>query len=447
MAGCISATARGPACPEHGEHLGTQRKNDAVESRWRLSARGCFRGSHLSFTGSGTSRWSSTCWRRAATWPRCALAGRTGWLNPRLVTNPFYPAERRTARRGGQRLAGATPLFLTGNTDWYLSNASILWAANAMRPNGVTYNGGTRYMPLTDGKRNDCFERFFLTVSPRYEEVLPIIPNPPSPWKHVTGTRVWRAHGACNREQDARYWTDVHRLRHDPDGRHRPRDRLARRRRELHLPHPGRAGQGRRPGRLRLRPAHAGQARLRLRPLQQLHRLRPGERVLELRPGRRASDNQLQHAWMRCYAPKPARAVEYCARLAPQIQGSSTSAPPTATCTPPSRPGTAWTTTRACPGAGTFAAVFYAYGEIMLHQKKAWNGPVYSEGNYHCFYCGLTDGNYGQDQSYRPAENPWLVDFDLRKMHDLGCNFGMGNPEMFYANAPQPRGTPEQRDA
>ncbi|HWI58676.1 MAG TPA: hypothetical protein VNZ22_15735, partial [Bacillota bacterium] len=55
--------------------------------------------------------------------------------------------------------------------------------------------------------------------------------------------------------------------------------------------------------------------------------------------------------------------------------------------------------------------------------------------------------NYGQDQSYRPAENPWLVDFDLRKLHDLGCNFGVGNLEMFYANRPQPRNTPEERDA
>jgi hypothetical protein len=99
------------------------------------------------------------------------------------------------------------------------------------------------------------------------------------------------------------------------------------------------------------------------------------------------------------------------------------------------------------PGAGTFVAVFYSYGEIMLQQKQAWSGPVYSEGNYHCFYMGLTDGNYGQDQSYRPAENPWLVDFDLRQMHDLGCNFGMGNLEMFYANAPQPHGTQDQRDA
>ena len=39
------------------------------------------------------------------------------------------------------------------------------------------------------------------------------------------------------------------------------------------------------------------------------------------------------------------------------------------------------------------------------------------------------------------------MDFDLRRMHDLGCNFGMGTMDMFYANVPQPRGTPEQRDA
>ena len=157
--------------------------------------------------------------------------------------------------------------------------------------------------------------------------------------------------------------------------------------------------------------------------------------------------NQLQHAWMRCYAPKPARAVEYCARLAPQIQAKfhfSTAYCDVHTAVAP------WHRVDydpRVPGAGTFAAVFYAYGEIMLLQKQAWHGPVYSEGNYHCFYMGLTDGNYGQDQSYRPAENPWLVDFDLRQMHPLGCNFGMGNLDMFYANVPQPRATPEQREA
>ena len=86
------------------------------------------------------------------------------------------------------------------------------------------------------------------------------------------------------------------------------------------------------------------------------------------------------------------------------------------------------------PGAGTFAATFYAYGEIMLHQKQTWNGPVYSEGNNHWYYCGLTDGNYGQDQVGQLATSPWLVDFDLRKMHPLCCNFGMGSPDMFYGS-------------
>lgn len=99
------------------------------------------------------------------------------------------------------------------------------------------------------------------------------------------------------------------------------------------------------------------------------------------------------------------------------------------------------------PGAGTLSAVFYAFGEIMLLQKQAWNGPVYSEGNNHAFYCGLTDGNYGQDQAYRPADNPWLVDFDLRKLHDLCCNFGMGSPDMFYAGKRPSQTTPDEKDA
>ena len=146
----------------------------------------------------------------------------------------------------------------------------------------------------------------------------------------------------------------------------------------------------------------------------------------------RTPDNQLQRAWARCYAPKPAWAVEMCERLAPIIQDKFHFN--TAYCdvhtavTPWGRVDYDYRV----PGAGTFTAVFYSFGEIMLLQKKAWGGPVYSEGNHHFMYCGLTDGNYAQDQDYRIADNPWLVDFDLRRLHDLCCNFGMGNPGMFY---------------
>ena len=167
--------------------------------------------------------------------------------------------------------------------DHYRSNASALWAVNGVADDGVAYNGGSRYLPKTDGRRNDCFERLFLTVSPRFEEVLPNIPNPKSPWMHVAGERLWSAHGASNREHDYALWKKVARYGMTKMVDHRPRDRLARRRRELHVPHPGRAGQGRRrgPGRLRPQDPRPG---LPLRHLQQLHRLRPGQRVLERGP-------------------------------------------------------------------------------------------------------------------------------------------------------------------
>ena len=445
--GVYLQTARGPALPEHAEHLGARLENDTVESRWKLSAQGV----------SVEVTYAYRIWNKSLVMDvlvpgggvaevRFGRARGPGLDNPRLVTNPFYPAD---GGRPAVVVSGSpeSPLFLTGNVDWYRSNGSILWAANSISAGEVTYNGGTRYVPLTNGKRNDCFERFFLTVSPHYEEVLPSIPNPPSPWRHITGTRLWRAHGASNREQDARYWSEVHRygitqmvvtdhetLWRDEGESFTFRTRTA----------PGKGGDASAYDYARLMQDKLGFV---YGPYNNFTDFAPVNEFWNFDMVARDPNNQLQHAWMRCYAPKPARAVEYCARLAPQIQAKfrfSTAYCDVHTAVAP------WHRVDydpRAPGAGTFAAVFYSYGEIMLLQKQAWQGPVYSEGNYHCFYMGLTDGNYGQDQSYRPAENPWLVDFDLRHMHDLGCNFGMGNLDMFYASVPQPRSTAEQRDA
>jgi hypothetical protein len=443
--GIYLATAKGPVSVEKAEHLGSQLKVDSVESRWRLNADGV--------TVEATFVYH--LWNKSLVIDVLAPGGNiaevryghaTGLRNPRLVTNPFYPLDG--ARPAVVVSDGASgPLFLAGNTDWYLSNASTPWAVNAIASDTVTYNGGTRYIPLTNGKRNDCFERFFITVSPQYEEVLPNIPNPVSPWKHITGTRLWRAHGASNREHDRQYWSNVHRhgltqivvtdhetLWRDGGESFTFRTKAA----------PGKGGDQGAYDYARFMQDKLGFV---YGPYNNFTDFAPVNEFWNFDMVSRTPQNQLQHAWMRCYAPKPARAVEYCARLAPQIQEKfkfSTAYCDVHTAVAP------WHRVdydSRVPGAGTFTAVFYSFGEIMLLQKKAWNGPVYSEGNYHCFYMGLTDGNYGQDQSYRPAENPWLVDFDLRKMHDLGCNFGMGNLEMFYANVPQPRATPEERDA
>ncbi len=369
-----------------------------------------------------------------------------GLKSPRLATHPFYPAD------GGRPATVAFdgpsgPLFLMGNTDWCRTNASTMWATNAVEETGVVYNGGTRYTPLTDGRTNDCFERFFLTVSPLLEECLPSIPNPPSPWKRITGTHVWRPHGAGDRASDKRFWSDIRRhgitemvvtdhetMWRDGGESFTFRTRTA----------PGKGGDEGAREYSRFMQDTLGFV---YGPYNNFTDFAPVNEYWSPDLIARDPQNQLQHAWFRCYAPKPARAVEYCERLSPINQakfGFSTAYCDVHTAVAP------WHRVDydpRVPGAGAMAAVFYSYGEIMLHQKKAWNGPVYSEGNYHAFYCGLTDGNYGQDQAYRPAENPWLVDFDLRRMHDLACNFGMGAPDMFYANVAQPQATREERDA
>ena len=74
---------------------------------------------------------------------------------------------------------------------------------------------------------------------------------------------------------------------------------------------------------------------------------------------------------------------------------------------------------------------FYAFGQVMLHQQEVWNGPVYSEGGNHYYYAGLITGNKSDDRGYNLARDPWLVDFDLRKLHPLGCDVGFGKRNSF----------------
>ena len=68
---------------------------------------------------------------------------------------------------------------------------------------------GTSYIPKTDGQLNDCFDRFFVTIGPKFEEHLPNIPNPKSPYKHVAGKRVWKVHFAGDLEKDKQYWKRI----------------------------------------------------------------------------------------------------------------------------------------------------------------------------------------------------------------------------------------------
>jgi hypothetical protein len=79
----------------------------------------------------------------------------------------------------------------------------------------------------------------------------------------------------------------------------------------------------------------------------------------------------------------------------------------------------------------------------MLHQQRIWNGPVFSEGGNHYYYDGLVTGSYADDRGYDLANDAWLVDFDLLKLHPLGCDIGLGNPGSFVAAL---SGVPDEKD-
>ena len=154
----------------------------------------------------------------------------------------------------------------------------------------------------------------------------------------------------------------------------------------------------------------------------------------------RKTDGSMVTAWVRCYGPKAVLTPEYCEKIVPAAQAKfafNTAYCDVHTATTP------WRRTdydARVPGAATFSQTYYAWGELMLLQKKFWEGPVYSEGNKHFFYSGLTDGNYAQDRGYNFLQEPWILDFDLLKIHPKECNFGMGTLSMFC-----PGVTPEQR--
>jgi len=430
--------------PEKTEKVDCRREGDTIVSTWR-----CRLGERTA-----EATYTFRLWQKSLVVDVRCLGGEVGEVavgkavglaEPRLVTLPYLVGDR---QRPAVVVSGPPekPLFLTAFVDYYRSNASSLWMANEVAADGVAYNGGSRYLPKNDGRRNDCFERLFVTVSPRFEEVLPNIANPKSPWMHVAGQRLWRAHGASNREHDYALWKQVARYGmtkvvitdHETGWRDGGESFTMRTRAA-----PGKGGD-------------EGQADYsrKIRALGFRYGIynnytdyAPVNEYWDEDYVTRLSDGNWRTAWARCYNPKPARAVELEARLAPIIQQKFQL--DTAYCDVHTavRPWDYCDFDARVPGAGTFAATLYAYGEIMLHQKQTWNGPVYSEGNNHWYYCGLTDGNYGQDQQARLAEEPWLVDFDLRKLHPLCCNFGMGNLGMFYGREEGLGRTPEERDA
>ena len=316
--------------------------------------------------------------------------------------------------------------------DWYRSNASAAGSA-----------GGAftmRYFPKTDGTFNPVSERLVITLSRDFADVLPEIPNPTSPHRAVTGGNAWRPHASFDHAFDMAFWREVkrqgidHVVINDHETLWRDRGESFTFRTDAAPMRGGDAAAA----------AYSRYLRIGLGyvygPYNNYTDFSPMNAHWSRDMVARRRDGTFEPAWVRCYGPKPVLAPQMCEEIVPKAQVKfryNTAYCDVHTTLPP------WLRTdydARVPGAATFAQTFYAWGELMLLQKKLWNGPVYSEGSHHFMYAGLVDGNYAQDRGYDFLSKPWIVDFDLLRIHPKECDFGMGTLSMF-----SPGKTPQEK--
>ena len=344
--------------------------------------------------------------------------------NPKLVLIPyltFGASNPRVVCFGDPK----SPRFASAWVDWYRSNGSELYSREWAQEKSAKVNGGVRYVAKTDGRRNDLYERVFFTVSPTFEETLPTIANPASPHGEEAGERLWqeswgpddyakqhkrsktlRSYGIekltqCNHEITWRDGGESFTLRTKAAPKKGGDEALAK-----YVADQGSLGW-----------------------LSGLYTnytdFAPVNEHWDEDYVQRTPSGEWRPAWPRCYALKSSRAVELDAKLAPEVQrkfGSNaaytdvqTAVSPWAYCDYDAR----------VPGAGTFAATFYAYGELLLHDQRVY-GPTWSEGTYQCLYAGLATGNYGLAYTgVDLAQEPLNVAFDLMTIHPLECDIGM----------------------
>ena len=336
-----------------------------------------------------------------------------------------------------------TPLFHLAFADWTQSNGSDLAAGSFIDDDcSPVSNGGVLYNQKTDGTRNDCYERLVYAFSPVFADVLPFIPNPPSPYRALTADYQW-CHVYLGRSRAGEYpaWRNRRRrglrkvMIHDwetcmRDGNESFTFRTT--------AAPGKGGDQ---GMYEFTRFLCDELGYLYGPYNNCCDFAPVNGYWHADRAERRANGEFIPTWNRCYSPRPAWCPEATDEFLPVLQRKyrfNTGYCDVVTCVSP------WSRTdydARVPGAGTFAATYYSYGQTLLRQRRNFGGPLYSEGGCHYLYCGLDDGNFAQDQGYGLSRNPWLVDFDLLRMHPLANNFGMGYPNMFYGRRNVPKET------
>jgi len=408
------------ALPSSAELIECKISGETLHAKWKVS-----RGSQ-----SAVLEYAFRLWQKSLVTDIHCPGGEVGKVsfgrvsdakNPRVMKVPFLVGRPGILKMGRAK----KPLFMSSVVDHYRTGSSRLYFENKIKEDGVYSGGGTYYIPKTNGKRNDCYERLFLTISPRFEEILPVIPNPVSRWMDVAARYLVCYFAVKDREEDYEYWKNIARYGMNKvimlDWETCWRDRA-----ESFT------------FRTSAAPGKGGDENLKeyIGKVQDLGlRYALYNNYVDFAPVNALWDEDMlirmptggwQQAWFRTYCPKPAKVVKLSRAITSINQDKfnpTAAGPDVHTAVSP------WSRVdfdERMPGAGTMLTQYYSYGQLLLEQQEIWNGPVYSECDNNYYYSGLVTGSGACDHGYNFNEKPWLVDFYLRKMQPISCHWSLG---------------------
>jgi len=326
----------------------------------------------------------------------------------------------------------AEGLFVAASYDWTVSAATNLDGSRAL------------YLALTDGRRNALRERIVFSAAWHLDEVLPNVPNHPSPFLGDLADRIvldiWGGRYTDIAHQFeilssygiSRCVAIVHDWQRSGYDNALP----------MHLP--AASDKGGDPGMKTL--VATGK---RLGYLVALH-----ENYVDYYPNYdhfREADIALdstakrQNAWynpgtkIQSFAVAPSALLALAATQSEEIHrryGTNASYLDVHSAVPP------WfhVDQRASEhGAGTFHTVWEVHRKLWDYERRTHHGPVFGEGNNHWYWSGCLDGAEAQFGAGWPSESgreaPLLVDFDLLKIHPLELNHGMGYYERWWGKS------------
>ena len=404
--------------------LGCRWEEGMLKADWRLEKEGLSVEFTLGFMAKGRSLVIDCTSERG---DFCAFdCGHTdGTPNPRLFSLTYL-----NYRWDYPRLLVTDDYFVSLFPDWYTSQASEvvdgmtsggLEGSKVLGDHAARILGGSLYLANAANQRNPLKERFFLTIAPTLESVLPNIPNPQAKYYGETGSLIYStraydslAPGDGAREVDfwklmADYGLKEIFVRFHANQWSTPL-------RSNHFTHYEYAYEAVGDANYQTIASGLKQILRRVGPYEDnrvSHALGPEFTYDDMAISR---DGSFVEGYDTSFQPSPAAQHRLEAEYAPRLvakYGWNACYMDEVTNTPP------WGMVDYnpdIPGTGTYLNVLRNYGFVARKLSDYYHGPVWSEGNAGFLWAGYLDTDYAQTNE--PDALP-IVDFKLRKINPL----------------------------